>query len=85
MKAVGKYIIIEIVKEEVKTSSGLFLGEEDAKNQRYRKGIVLTVGKLVDEIKEGDKIYYDLHAGHTMLLDDKEVHIILERDVVIVS
>ena len=37
MKAVNKYIIVEQIKEELKTNSGLLLTGDDKDNVRYNK------------------------------------------------
>ena len=84
MKPVGKYIIIETITEEVKTSSGLLLSQSDVEDFRYKKGIVIKPGTDVTVIKKGEQIYYDKNAGHTMLIQDKPYTIISERDVVVV-
>lgn len=84
MKPINKYIIVEKIKEEFKTESGLLLSAEDEKSIRYQKGVVIKSGTLVDSIKENDKIYFDKHAGHTVLIDDKPYTVILEKDVVVV-
>tara|TARA_R100000935_G_scaffold3616_1_gene9142 strand:+ start:2837 stop:3094 length:258 start_codon:yes stop_codon:yes gene_type:complete len=84
MKAIGKYIIINEVKEEIKTSSGILLSNEDVDSFRYRKGKVYQPGTLVDTIKKGDVIYYDKSSGHSMMIQDKSYTIIEERNVVIV-
>tara|TARA_R100000935_G_scaffold56270_2_gene87531 strand:- start:2636 stop:2893 length:258 start_codon:yes stop_codon:yes gene_type:complete len=84
MKAIGKYIVIKPVEEELKTNSGILLSAEDADNFRYKKGIILTPGTNVDIISENDLVYYDRNAGHTMLLNNETVTIIQERDVVVV-
>ena len=82
MKAIGKYIVITPIVEELKTESGLILTDEDT--VRYKKGIVVESGSLVDVIKSGDEIFYDKNAGHTIMLGGKTYSIILERDVVVV-
>ena len=84
MQAINKYIIIETVTEEIKTSSGLLLSGEDANEFRYKKGVVVNPGTNVDTIKKGDVIYYDKSSGHPMVLNDNKYTIILERDVVVV-
>lgn len=84
MQAINKYIIIETVTEEIKTSSGLLLSGEDANEFRYKKGVVVNPGTNVDTIKKGDVIYYDKSSGHSMVLNDNKYTIILERDVVVV-
>jgi co-chaperonin GroES (HSP10) len=82
MKAIGKYIVITPIVEELKTSSGLLLTDEDA--LRYKKGVVVEPGSLVDTIVSGDKIYYDKNAGHKIMVGNDVYMIILERDVVVV-
>ena len=73
MKAINKYLIIDPITEEMKTESGLLMTSTDTKQIRYKKA------------KEGDVVYYDGHAGHTMLLNEHPYTIIQERDVVVVE
>ena len=84
MKPIGKYIVIKVIKEELKTESGLLLSNEDASNFRYKKGEVVKPGTDVSVINSGDVIYFDGSAGREMLIEDNPYHIILERDVVVV-
>jgi co-chaperonin GroES (HSP10) len=84
MQAINKYIIIEKIVEEMKTDSGLLLSGEDANEFRYNKGRVVNPGTNVDTVKEGDLIYYDKSSGHSMVIQDRQYTIILERDVVVV-
>ena len=84
MKPINKYIVIKEVKEEIETSSGLLLSNEDASKMRYKRGVVIKPGTEVSVIDEGDEIYYDKGSGYTMLIDNEPYTIILERDVVIV-
>ncbi len=83
MKAVGKYLIIENITEELKSNSGLIMTGEDMGNLRYRKSKVVSAGTEVDCVKDGDIIYHDSRAGHKVKLDDKVYGVILEREVVI--
>jgi|TARA_R110002020_G_scaffold325482_4_gene541068 co-chaperonin GroES (HSP10) len=84
MQAIGTYIIIRPIDEEVTTKSGLLLSGEETSKMRYRKGEVLNVGTDVDMIKKKDIIYYDQQSGHTMLLDNEVVAIIRQMNVVVV-
>lgn len=84
MKPIGKYLVIKKIKEELKTSSGLLLSNEDANNFRYKKGEVIESGTDINVINKGDLIYYDKAAGHEMFIKDKVYTVILERDVVVV-
>jgi chaperonin GroES len=84
MIPIGKNIIIKSIEEEIETKSGLLLSAEDTSQLRYKKGLVVKSGTDVDTIKEGDSIYYDKRAGHTMILNEDKYTLIQERDVVIV-
>ena len=85
MKAVGKYIVIDPIKEDNKTTKGgLILAEAQREDIRYRQAEVLVVGDSVEALKKGDKIYYDKSAGFNIEIDKKNWKIIKEFDVVIV-
>jgi len=84
MKAVGKYIVITEIKEQITTDSGILLTSEDNNQLRYKKGTIVIPGTDVDTVSEGDTVYYDRAAGHTMMLNDNLVTIITERDIVVV-
>jgi|TARA_R110000850_G_scaffold181276_1_gene306656 co-chaperonin GroES (HSP10) len=85
MKAIGKYVVVNKINEEIKTDMGLTLTGKMTDHIRYKKGIVVNPGTDVNTLIEDDIIYYDAHAGHTMMIDGHEYTIILERDVVVVE
>jgi co-chaperonin GroES (HSP10) len=85
MKAVGKYIVIDPIKEDNKTTKGgLILAEAQREDIRYRQAEVLVVGDSVEALKKGDKIYYDKAAGFNIEIDNKQWKVIKEFDVVVV-
>lgn len=85
MKAIGKYIIISEIKEDIKkTEGGLLLAENHREDIRYRTAVVRSVGTQVDGINIGDKIYYDRIAGHNIEIKDDVYKVIQEIDVIIV-
>lgn len=51
MKPIGKYIVINEIKEEVKTQSGILLSGDDVDKMRYKKGVVVKPGTEVTKIK----------------------------------
>jgi co-chaperonin GroES (HSP10) len=85
MIPIGKNIIIKAIEQEIETDSGLLLSAQDNNQLRYKKALVIKSGTDVSVIKDGDTIYYDKHAGHTMMLNDQQYTLILERDVVLVG
>jgi co-chaperonin GroES (HSP10) len=84
MKAIGKYIVITEIKEQITTDSGILLTSDDSNQMRYKKGTVRIPGTDVETVSVDDCIYYDKNAGHSMMLNKELVTIIMERDVVIV-
>lgn len=85
MKAVGNYIVISEIKEDIKkTDGGLLLAENHREDIRYRTADVISAGTHVKGIEVGDKIYYDRVAGHNIELEDGIYKVIQEMDVIIV-
>ena len=85
MKAIGRNLIIEKVKKgTTETKGGLLLAENQREDIRYILADVISVGNDTAGIKEGDKIYYDRHAGHKIDIKKDVYHIIKLQDVVVV-
>ena len=85
MKAVGKFIVIDPVKEtDVTTKGGLILAEKQREDVRYRRAKVIQPGSEVLVLKKGDEVYYDKAAGFNIEIDKEEYKVIKEFDVVIV-
>ena len=84
MKAIGRTIVIETIKEKETTESGILLTSADSNQFRYKKGKVILPGHECSVINKGDIIFYDKAAGHTMMLNEEVVTIISERDIVVV-
>lgn len=84
MQPIGKFLVIKIVEEELKTQSGMILSAEDVNQFRYKRAIVLASGTDVSNIKKDDEIYYDKSHSFTMLINGEQCTIIRETDVVVV-
>ena len=85
MKAVNHYIIIDPIKNEPKKVGGLILTDEINEDNRYLKAKVVSVGNLVEGIKENDVVYYDKHAGHGIQRKNKFYGVIKQMDVVLID
>jgi len=85
MKAVNHYIIIDMIKDEPVKVGGLILTEKTDEDNRYLKAKVISIGSLVEGIKEGDTIHYDKHAGHGIQHKDKFYGVIKQMDVVLID
>ena len=85
MKAVGKFIVIDPVKEtDVTTKGGLILAEKQREDVRYRRAKVIEPGSDVSVLKKDDEIYYDKSSGFNIEIDKEEYKVIKEFDVVII-
>ena len=85
MKAVNNYIIVQTIKTEPKKVAGLIMTEEIDQDNRYIKAKVISIGNLVEGIKETDIVYYDKHAGHDISWKDTLYRVIRDGDVVLVD
>jgi len=85
MKAIGRNLIIEKVKEgTTKTKGGLLLAETHREDIRYTEAKVISIGNDVEGVKENDSIFFDRHAGHKIEIGKNSYHVIKLQDVVIV-
>ena len=85
MKAVNHYIIVKNIKTEPKKVAGLLMTEELDDDNRYIKAEVISIGNLVEGIKENDIVYYDKHAGHGVQYKDILYQVIRSGDVVLID
>ena len=85
MKAVNHYLVIERIKDEPTKVGGLIITEETDEDNRYLKAKVISIGNIVEGIKENDIIHYDKHAGHGIQHKDKFYHVIKQIDVVLID
>tara|TARA_Y100000004_G_scaffold35433_1_gene37942 strand:- start:151 stop:408 length:258 start_codon:yes stop_codon:yes gene_type:complete len=85
MKAVNQYIIVEKIKTEQKKVAGLIVTEDIDDDNRYIKARAISVGNLVEGIKQDDIVYYDKHAGHGVQYKDILYQVIRSGDVVLID
>lgn len=80
-------IVIEQIKAEDKTASGIILRKEDQEKPQLARVIAVGPGGIIDgkevvmQIKVGDKILYSKYAGSEFKIDDKTVTILRQSDV----
>ena len=85
MQAINDYVIIDQIKEEPKKVGGLILTDKTDEDNRYKKANIISVGNLVEGVKNGDVIFYDKHAGHDIGYNDELYRVIRMRDIVLVE
>ena len=85
MKAINRYIIIKNIKTEPKKVAGLIMTDDTDVDNRYIKAKIISTGNLVEGLKDGDIIYYDKRAGHSISWDNVLYHVIRDQDVILVE
>ena len=85
MKAINHFVVVNKIKEEPTKVGGLELTEKQNKDVRYLKGEVISVGNLVEVIKEGDIVRYDKHAGHGIEWKDCLYYVLKISDIVLIE
>lgn len=82
MRAIGSYILVSPIEEEVK-SKGIILSGEESRSIRYKKGTVVKVGNDVSVVKEGQLVYFDKSSGNQIIINDSYYLVIRDRDIVV--
>ena len=85
MKAINRYIIVDRIKTEPKKVAGLIMTDDTDVDNRYIKAEIISIGNLVEGIKEKDVVYYDKHAGHSIQHKDILYQVIRSGDVVLID
>ena len=82
MKALGQYIVITPIKDEIE-SGGVILSSKTDKNVRYVRGVVDSVVAKVKEVSPGDNVYYDKMASSEMRMSGEIKLVLLESGIVV--
>ena len=91
IQPLGDRVVLEPVKEEERTKSGIYL-PETADRERPEQGKVVAVGpgKLEDgkripmEVKVGDMVIYTKYGPNEVKIDETEYLIAKEEDILAV-
>jgi len=89
IKPLSDHILIEPIKKEEKTKTGILL-PETAEKERPEQGKVIAVGpgrktssgKIIPlSVKVGDKVLFTKYGPNEIKIDDKEYLIAKEEDI----
>jgi chaperonin GroES len=89
IKPISDHILIEPIKEEEKTKTGILL-PDTAEKERPEQGKIIAVGpgkkdkqgKLVPlEVKPGDRVLFTKYGPNEIKVEDKEYLIAKEEDI----
>ncbi len=89
IKPLSDYILIEPIKEEEKTKTGILL-PETAEKEKPEQGKVIAVGpgkkdetgKIIPlEVKTGDRVLFTKYSPNEIKVEDKEYLFAREEDI----
>ena len=89
IKPIADHILIEPIKEEEKTKSGILL-PDTAERERPEQGKIIAVGPgkktkkgeyIPLEVKPGDKVLFTKYGPTEIKVEDKEYLIAKEEDI----
>lgn len=89
IKPLADHILIEPIKEEERTKTGILL-PETAEKEHPEQGKVIAIGpgrktsagKIIPlEVKVGDKVLFTKYGPNEIKVDDKEYLIAKEEDI----
>ncbi len=92
IKPISDHVLIEAIKEEEKTKTGILL-PDTAEKERPEQGKVIAVGpgrkdktgKYIPlEVKAGDKVLFTKYGPTEIKVEDKEYLIAKEEDILAV-
>jgi len=83
MKVLKDYVLVEEpTVEEKKSEGGIILAQDKVDYTTPITNVVVSVGKDVEEVKEGDTILYLARSGTELKHDGKNYRILKEEEIV---
>jgi chaperonin GroES len=83
IKPLGKRVLIKPVKEEERTSGGIYIPE--TAKEKKKQGIVVELGNIEEKelpIKKGDTILYTGYSSEEMEINGEKYLIIESKDII---
>lgn len=85
MKAINDHVLIKAVKQAPKKVGGLLITDHTDTEGRYVNGEVVSISEGFEYVKDGDIVWYDRHAGHSITYDGDLYRVIRIRDIAMVD
>ena len=79
LKPLGHRLLVEYHEPQTKTAGGIYI--PDSAKERPQEGVVLAVGKDVEEIKAGDHVIFGKYSPDKIVMDGVEYAVIKDEDV----
>ncbi len=83
MKAIGNFVVLSKLEEEVKNKNGLIMTEAADAKIRYKLAEVVSVGDLIKDLEPGEKVYYDVAGASDIRVEGKKYSVVTDRGIVV--
>ncbi|TAK95689.1 co-chaperone GroES [Patescibacteria group bacterium] len=84
VQPLGENVLIQPVKADKKTTTGIFL-PESASAEKPQEGRVIAVGEHKEiKVKKGQRVIFRRYSGTEVKIDDEEYLIVKNEDVLAV-
>ena len=80
IKMLSSRVLVEEIVEDIKSESGIILGE--TKTSANRVGKVISIGNLVEEVSLGDKVMFDSYKSFPIDLNGNTYLIMEENNII---
>lgn len=75
----GDRVLVEVVKEEKKTASGIII--PDTAKEKPSRGKIVAISEDVKNINVGDNVIFTKYAGTELKLDNKDYLVVNIKDI----
>lgn len=86
LKPLGDKVVVQLVEQEEKTASGIYLPDSAKKKPQEGKVIAVGTGRVLDNgernalsVKVGDRVLFSKYGGNEVSLDGQD-YTILDED-----
>lgn len=86
LKPLGDKVVVELVEQEEKTASGIYLPDSAKKKPQIGNVVATGNGRVLDSgernaltVKTGDKVLFSKYGGNEVSIDGKD-YTILDED-----
>lgn len=84
MRVLGNRVLVELVKQDMKLESGLLLQKTDVEH-KPQSAIVTHIGDSVESMKVGDKVIIPAKSGVKIVVDGKDLLMLIEAEILAIS
>jgi chaperonin GroES len=88
LKPLGDKVVVELVEQEDKTASGIYLPDTAKKKPQTGKIVATGNGRVLDNgdrnsltVKVGDKVLFSKYGGNEVTIDGKDLTILDEDQI----